>query len=69
MSRAISIRTQLKKYMTRFNLPLENCEGDAKRLRKCLVSGYWRNGAKWMPDGTYRSVRDDRVGLILGLPW
>lgn len=57
MSRAVSIRAQLKKYMQRFGLPLESCEGDAKRLRKCLVSGYWRNGARWVADGTYRSVR------------
>ncbi|KAJ3564925.1 hypothetical protein NP233_g7972 [Leucocoprinus birnbaumii] len=56
MSRAVSIRAQLKKYMQRFNLPLESCQGDAKRLRRCLVSGYWRNGARWMADGTYRSV-------------
>ncbi|EPS97365.1 hypothetical protein FOMPIDRAFT_1037914 [Fomitopsis schrenkii] len=57
MSRAVSIRSQLKKYMQRFGLPVESCEGDAKRLRKCLVSGYWRNGARWVADGTYRSVR------------
>ncbi|KAB5596396.1 ATP-dependent RNA helicase [Ceratobasidium theobromae] len=61
LSRAISIRTQLKKYMTRFGLPLESCEGDAVRLRRCLVSGYWRNGARWSPDGTYQSVRGDTV--------
>jgi len=57
MSRAISIRAQLKKYMQRFGLPLDSCQGDAKRLRQCLVSGYWRNGARWVADGTYRSVR------------
>ncbi|KAF8525705.1 P-loop containing nucleoside triphosphate hydrolase protein [Gautieria morchelliformis] len=61
MSRAVSIRAQLKKYMVRFNLPLESCEGDAKRVRQCLVSGYWRNGARWIADGTYRSVRGDKV--------
>jgi len=61
MSRAVSIRSQLKKYMQRFNLPLESCEGDAKRLRCCLVSGYWRNGARWVADGTYRSVRGNKV--------
>ena len=60
MSRAVSIRNKLKKYMARFDLPLDSCEGDAKRLRQCLVSGYWRNGARWQPDGTYRSVRGDR---------
>ncbi|KAJ7490061.1 P-loop containing nucleoside triphosphate hydrolase protein [Mycena galericulata] len=61
MSRAVSIRSQLKKYMLRFNLPIESCEGDAKRLRRCLVSGYWRNGARWVADGTYRSVRGNRT--------
>ncbi|QRV86553.1 Helicase associated domain (HA2) [Ceratobasidium sp. AG-Ba] len=61
LSRAVSIRAQLKKYMTRFGLPLDSCEGDAVRLRQCLVSGYWRNGARWCADGTYRSVRGDTV--------
>ncbi|KAG8734355.1 hypothetical protein FRC11_004361 [Ceratobasidium sp. 423] len=61
LARAVSIRSQLKKYMTRFGLPLESCEGDAVRLRRCLVSGYWRNGARWSADGTYRSVRGDTV--------
>ncbi|KAJ4482549.1 P-loop containing nucleoside triphosphate hydrolase protein [Lentinula aciculospora] len=60
LSRAVSIRAQLKKYMQRFSLPLESCQGDAKRLRRCLVSGYWRNGARWVGDGTYRSVRGNR---------
>ncbi|KAG2352636.1 P-loop containing nucleoside triphosphate hydrolase protein [Suillus spraguei] len=61
MSRAVSIRSQLKKYMIRFNLPLQSCEGDAKRLRQCMVSGYWRNGARWVADGTYRSVKGNKV--------
>lgn len=47
----------------RFDLPTESCEGDAKRLRQCLVSGYWRNGARWMADGTYRSVQNDQVSV------
>ena len=61
MSRAVSIRAQLKKYMQRFGLPTESCEGDARRLRRCLVSGYWRNGARWAADGTYRAVRGGAV--------
>lgn len=55
--------------MSRFGLPTESCEGDSKRLRRCLVSGMWRNGAKWVADGTYRSVRGNVVrdlGLDLG---
>ncbi|KAH7921481.1 DUF1605-domain-containing protein [Leucogyrophana mollusca] len=61
MSRAVSIRSQLRKYMVRFGLPIESCEGDAKRLRQCLVSGYWRNGARWVADGTYRSVKGNKI--------
>ncbi|KAG1754182.1 P-loop containing nucleoside triphosphate hydrolase protein [Suillus lakei] len=61
MSRAVSIRSQLKKYMIRFNLPIQSCEGDAKRLRQCLVSGYWRNGARWVGDGTYQSVKGNKT--------
>jgi ATP-dependent RNA helicase DDX35 len=61
MSRVVSIRSQLKRYMQRFGLPLESCEGDGKRVRRCLVSGYWRNGARWVADGTYQSVRGNKV--------
>lgn len=65
MSRAVSIRSQLSKYMIRFDLPRQSCEGDVKRLRQCLVSGYWRNAARWMADGTYRSVQNDQVSDCL----
>ncbi|THH20964.1 hypothetical protein EW146_g488 [Bondarzewia mesenterica] len=61
LSRAVSIRSQLKKYMQRFGLPMESCQGDAKRLRQCLVRGYWQNAAKWMADGTYHSISGNMV--------
>ncbi|KAG7553604.1 hypothetical protein FFLO_02959 [Filobasidium floriforme] len=59
--RAVSIRKQLGKYLERFNIPVESCEGDAKRLRKCLVTGYFKNAARMLPDGTYRSVRENAL--------
>ncbi|KAI0282132.1 P-loop containing nucleoside triphosphate hydrolase protein [Russula aff. rugulosa BPL654] len=62
LSRAVSIRSQLKKYMQRFNVQIESCQGDAKRLRQCLVNGYKQNGARWIADGTYRSIRGNTVG-------
>ncbi|KAI0273863.1 P-loop containing nucleoside triphosphate hydrolase protein [Gloeopeniophorella convolvens] len=61
LSRAVSIRSQLKKYMQRFSVPLESCQGDSKRLRKCIVNSYKQNGARWIADGTYRSVRGNIV--------
>lgn len=39
LSRAVTIRAQLKKYLLRFTpkgARIESCEGDHKRLRKCL---------------------------------
>jgi ATP-dependent RNA helicase DDX35 len=73
----MSIRKQLKKYLERFNIPIKSCEGDGKRLRRCLVSGYFKvgpiayvsldqtdspqNAARMMPDGTYRSAREGAV--------
>lgn len=44
LSRAVSIRKQLKKFLDRFGIKLESCDGDAKRLRRCLVSGYFKVG-------------------------
>lgn len=44
VSRAQSIRKQLKKYLDRFNIPVESCEGDIRRLRQCLVTGYFKVG-------------------------
>ena len=79
LSRAVSIRKQLKKYVERFNIPIVSCEGDAVRLRRCLVTGYFKvnrvvastdvqadqdqNAARMMPDGTYRSAREGAVSL------
>jgi hypothetical protein len=65
MSRAVSIRSQLKKYMHRFNLPIESCNGDVRRLRQCLVTGYWQNSAQWRADGAYISAH----GKIVRLPF
>lgn len=42
LQRAQSIRKQLKKYLERFGIKSVSCEGDHVRLRKCLVSGYFK---------------------------
>ncbi|KAL1411224.1 hypothetical protein Q8F55_002175 [Vanrija albida] len=61
LSRAVSIRKQLKKYLDRFGIPVVSCSGDAVRLRKCLVSGYFKNAARMLPDGTYRTAREGAI--------
>lgn len=66
LSRAVSIRSQLKKYMQRFGLtPLQSCEGDAQRLRRCIVAGFWKNAARFVEsEGTFRGVRGEGVLYI-----
>ncbi|CAG8532054.1 4999_t:CDS:10 [Paraglomus brasilianum] len=59
LSRAFSIRSQLLKFLKRFNIPLESCGNDTVKIRKCLVSGYFANAAKMMPDGSFRTIRDN----------
>ncbi|GHJ87867.1 hypothetical protein NliqN6_4269 [Naganishia liquefaciens] len=59
--RAVSIRQQLKKYLDRFGIKTVSCQGDSTRLRRCLVTGYFKNAARMMPDGTYRSVRENAL--------
>ncbi len=44
LSRAVAIRKQLKKYLERFGVKVESCQGDIVRLRKCLVTGYFKVG-------------------------
>lgn len=60
LSRAVSIRGQLSKYLKRFNVPIVSAQ-DEIDIRKCLASGYFRNAAKVQPDGTYRSIPDNVV--------
>jgi len=63
LSRALSIRTQLAKYLKRFEIPIASCGEDHTSIRRCLTSGYFRNAAVLQPDGTYRSVREGVVRL------
>lgn len=55
--RACEIRNQLKKYLKRFKIPIISCNGDEKKILKCLVSGYFANAARVTPDGSYITVR------------
>ena len=61
----MSIREQLKKYLERFDVPIESCGNDTVKIRKCLVSGYFAHAAKMQPDGSFRSVRDSVVRNLI----
>ncbi|GAA5941896.1 uncharacterized protein JCM15063_000812 [Sporobolomyces koalae] len=63
LSRALSIRTQLSKYLKRFSIPLISCGQDFEKVLRCLCSGYFRNAARWNPngDGTFLSIKENAV--------
>ncbi|ETS78773.1 ATP-dependent RNA helicase DHX35 [Pestalotiopsis fici W106-1] len=59
MSRAVSIRAQLKRYLERFGIS-ENLTtttlDKGEQIRRCLTTGYFAHAAKMQPDGTFRNV-------------
>jgi ATP-dependent RNA helicase DDX35 len=66
MVRAVSIRTQLKRYLERLGVEVDESlvpnasrasdANKAEEIRKCLTAGYFARAAKMMPDGTFKSV-------------
>ncbi|KAI1179472.1 P-loop containing nucleoside triphosphate hydrolase protein [Nemania sp. FL0916] len=66
LTRAISIRRQLQRYLERFGIsvddnPKAHPEGVADRVRRCLTSGYFAHAAKMQPDGSFRNVEGGTV--------
>ncbi|KAL8684539.1 MAG: hypothetical protein Q9224_006287, partial [Gallowayella concinna] len=67
MSRAVSIRGQLKRYMERFginvdeSLASQKAQGHSEQIRKCLTSGYFAHAARMQPDGSFLSVSGNVV--------
>ncbi|KAA8903152.1 P-loop containing nucleoside triphosphate hydrolase protein [Sphaerosporella brunnea] len=59
LTRAVSVRQQLWRYLLRFFPDLESTSCDAasaETIRKCLVSGYFAHAAQMRADGTFRLV-------------
>ncbi|KAK7746893.1 hypothetical protein SLS53_002081 [Cytospora paraplurivora] len=67
MSRAVSIRAQLKRYLERFGLSTEESLAvsntlahdpaeKAEQIRRCLTTGYFSQAARMQPDGTFCAV-------------
>lgn len=75
MTRAVSIRAQLKRYLERFNIevdetlssqkqPPQSAESNSKKaeqIRRCLASGYFAHAARMQADGTFRNVEGGTV--------
>lgn len=70
MTRAVSIRNQLRRYVERFGIDvsesLAGVQGGGnpdmgEKIRRCLTAGYFAHAAKFQPDGTFKSVN----GLVM----
>lgn len=67
MTRAVSIRAQLKRYLERFGInteesltvqhtPNDDPARKAEQIRRCLTTGYFSQAARMVPDGTFRTI-------------
>ncbi|RYP19767.1 hypothetical protein DL765_003190 [Monosporascus sp. GIB2] len=66
MIRAISIRSQLKRYLERFGISVDESlrappAGLGEQIRRCLTTGYFAHAAKMQPDGSFRNVEGGTV--------
>ncbi|KAI2634315.1 P-loop containing nucleoside triphosphate hydrolase protein [Hypomontagnella submonticulosa] len=61
MSRAVSIRAQLKRYLERFGIAVDeslktSIANRGEQIRRCLTAGYFAHAARMQPDGSFRNV-------------
>jgi ATP-dependent RNA helicase DDX35 len=75
MTRAVSIRAQLKRYLERFGMNVdETLSSNAnmtplsvggpdkgEQIRRCLTTGFFAHAARMQPDGTFRNVAGGTV--------
>ncbi|KAK3314970.1 P-loop containing nucleoside triphosphate hydrolase protein [Apodospora peruviana] len=71
MTRAVSIRGQLKRYLERFGLVVDdspalkpgstNNENKSEQIQRCLTAGYFAHAARMQPDGTFRNISGSTV--------
>ncbi|KAI0596038.1 P-loop containing nucleoside triphosphate hydrolase protein [Biscogniauxia sp. FL1348] len=61
LTRAVSIRAQLKRYLERFGIAVDESlkaasPGKGEQVRRCLTTGYFAHAAKMQADGSFRNV-------------
>ena len=68
MTRAVSIRAQLKRYLERFGISVDESltsagthNNKAEQICRCLTAGYFAHAARMQPDGTFRNVSGGTV--------
>ncbi|KAE8445653.1 hypothetical protein EG329_012950 [Mollisiaceae sp. DMI_Dod_QoI] len=75
ITRAVSIRAQLKRYLERFGINVDETlssnankqpvavggRDKGEQIRRCLTTGFFAHAAKMQPDGTFRNVAGGTV--------
>lgn len=66
MTRAVSIRAQLRRYLERFGMNVDESSASngtlrdgankSEQIRKCLTIGFFAHAARMQPDGTFKTV-------------
>jgi len=71
LTKAVSVRNQLKRYLERFGINVDESLGGnsqsvgvlrvggpdkAEQIRRCLTTGYFAHAARMQPDGSYKTV-------------
>ena len=66
MTRAVSVRAQLKRYLERFGIDVEETLAGSRRtegrgdravqIRRCLTMGYFAHAARMQPDGNFKTA-------------
>lgn len=65
LQRAVSIRAQLKRYLERFGIQVDETLSrqsqkdlgkPSEQIQRCLTTGYFAHAAKMQPDGTFKTV-------------
>ena len=67
MTRAVSVRNQLRKYLERFGIAVneslakqvqpEEATTKSRKIRQCLATGFFANAARMQADGTFKTVK------------
>jgi len=71
MTRAVSVRAQLKRYLERFGINVEESLtaigkrdeslDKGERIRRCLTAGFFAHAARMQPDGSFKTVSGGTV--------
>ncbi|KLJ07094.1 hypothetical protein EMPG_17417 [Blastomyces silverae] len=66
MLKAVSIRAQLKRYLERFGIQVDESLSSSspappEQIQRCLTTGYFAHAAKMQPDGSFKPISGDII--------